>query len=274
EILANALDLKSEGRGEVFFVADHHVDVRCQFAIDLRRACLAADRLPQRVTVVEVIADDGAVLARCDHRFFRNFGLRLAQRAEDTAGMEPPRTFPAEDRVPVDLTRLQLAYSRVSTVVAAQCRTNSKPALGEVQAIASSHADAVILYPRDMRLVYAALEQQIFEQSSHRVVSQRSDDGGLQPEASPQSASDVVLSAALPHVELARCGNTQVAGVEPQHDFTEAHLVPLALVFRSDDDIVRTTRSLGHRNLPFQTLISRLRLCSSVKAVLRKCSPR
>ena len=126
----------------------------------------------------------------------------------------PARAFLAEDFVPVDLARLQLANCRVPTVGATQRCANSEAALSKVQSIARGPAHAVILRPYQVRLVHPALEHKIFEQPPHRVIGQCSHDGGLQPEASPQSASDVVFSAALPSTKATSGMYTFVPRIE------------------------------------------------------------
>src|SRR6185437_9489945 len=50
QLLAYAFDLKAQCSGEVLFIADHHVDILRELAIDLSRACLSANCLPQRVS--------------------------------------------------------------------------------------------------------------------------------------------------------------------------------------------------------------------------------
>src|ERR1035437_8776366 len=103
QVIADALDLESQRSSEVLFVANHDIDVRRQLAIDFGGARLPANRLPQRVAVVQVVADHGAVLARRHHRLLAHLGRRLTQRAEYSARMQPARAFPAKDLVPVDL---------------------------------------------------------------------------------------------------------------------------------------------------------------------------
>ena len=156
-------------------------------------------------------------------------GVGLAQRAEDAAGMQPARALLAEDLVPVDLARLQLAHRRVTAVAATQRRAYAKPALRKVQPVAHRAPDAVVLHPLHVRLVHAALQHQVFDQPAHGIIGQRGHHRRLQSEAPPQPARHVVLAAALPHLELARRGHPHIAGIEPQHHLAQAHQVPLAL---------------------------------------------
>ena len=57
----DAFDLEAQAGGEVLFVADHHVDVSREPAVDLAGAFEPADRFPEAGAVVEVVGDDGAV---------------------------------------------------------------------------------------------------------------------------------------------------------------------------------------------------------------------
>src|SRR5581483_3083275 len=94
--------------GEVLLVTDHHVDVRSQRAVHFLRLLFAADRLPQRLAVVQVVADDNAVLTCCLHGFQCDFRRALRKRAEDPTGVQPSRSALAEDRLPVDVAGLKL----------------------------------------------------------------------------------------------------------------------------------------------------------------------
>src|SRR3712207_8521075 len=53
---------------EVLLVPDHHVHKLGQLAVDFARACVAAYRAPERVSVVQVVGDERAVAARGLHR--------------------------------------------------------------------------------------------------------------------------------------------------------------------------------------------------------------
>src|SRR5205085_7146140 len=147
----------------------------------------------------------------------------------DAAGVEPPRPFAPEDRPPVDVARLELRDGGVAAVRAAQRGAQAEAALGEVQAVAHSAPDAIIFHPADVRLIDAALVDQVLNQSPYGIVRQRRDDGRVHPEAALEAARDVVLAAALPDLERARGVDASAAGVEPQQHLAEAHHVPTAL---------------------------------------------
>ena len=85
-----------------------------------------------------------------------------------------------------------------------------------------------------MRLVNAALIDQVLDETTDRVVSERRDDSRIEAEAALQTARDVVLASALPHAETSRRVYARVAGVEPQHHLAERDDVPTALRLRFD----------------------------------------
>src|SRR5215467_319935 len=78
---------------------------------------------------------------------------------------------------------------------------------------------------------YAALQHQVFDQTSHRVVRERRNHRRLHPERPAQAPRHVIFPAAFPHAKLARSMDADVAGIEAQHDFTEAHQIPAAPFF-------------------------------------------
>ncbi len=74
-------------------------------------------------------------------------------------------------------------------------------AFREVQPIAHLASDAVVVDPANVRLIDAALIDQVLDQTSHRIVSQRGNNRRVESEATFQSARDVVLAAAFPDAE-------------------------------------------------------------------------
>src|ERR1041385_6686904 len=112
-MLVLPFDFESERRGEIFFIADHHIDERREFAVNRDCSRLATDRLPQRLSIVEIVRDDRAVLARDLHRFTCDGRRRFRERTETPAGMKPARAFATEDLFPIDLTRPQLRNGSV-----------------------------------------------------------------------------------------------------------------------------------------------------------------
>ena len=99
-------------------------------------------------------------------------------------------------------------------------------------------ADAVVLDPAQVRQIDAPLQHQILDQPADRVVGQRGDDRGAQPEAAAQAARDVVLAAALPRGEAAGGVDAPLAGIEAQHHLAQAHLIETARSCRLDDEVL------------------------------------
>src|SRR5262249_32402542 len=159
--------------------------------INLGSLRLTADRLPQRVAIVQVIAGDHAMLTRRNQSLLRNLRRRLTESAEDASCMKPPSAFFTKYLVPVDLARLQLANRRVSAIRAAQSRPHAKPALGKVQPVARGATNAVILPPDHVRLIDATLVHQVLNQAPHRIVGERRNNRRLHPKTSTQTAADV-----------------------------------------------------------------------------------
>ncbi len=48
-------DFKTQRGSEVFFIADHNIDQRRQFAINFARAGLATNDLPERGSIIQVV---------------------------------------------------------------------------------------------------------------------------------------------------------------------------------------------------------------------------
>ena len=112
--LVGAVDLEAQAGGEVLLVADHDIDVAGERAVDLARAVLPADGLPEPGPVVEVVRDDGAVARGRSDRLLDDVGRGLGERGEDAAGVEPAHAERAEEVVPVDVAGLELRRGGVS----------------------------------------------------------------------------------------------------------------------------------------------------------------
>ena len=234
EVGVHPLHLDAERGGEVLLVADHHVHVLRDLSVHLLRPRLAADRLPQRRAVVEVVARHRAVRLRGLERLDRHLGGRLGERGENAAGVEPPHALLAEKPLPVDHARLELADRRQPAVGAAPRAAAAEAALDEVEPVADGPADAVVRRPDDVRDVHPALEHEVLHQTPDRIVGERGHRRRPHAEAAPEASHHVVLAAALPDLELARGVNASVAGVEPQHDLAERRGVPPAVSRRLD----------------------------------------
>ena len=86
-------------------------------------------------------------------------------------------------------------------VRAAEAARTPKSALGKVHPVADGASDAVIFDPFNVRLIDAALIDQVLHKPSDWIVGKRGHDRGVEAKASFQPARDVILSAAFPHFE-------------------------------------------------------------------------
>ena len=132
---------------------------------------------------------------------------------EDAAGVEPA-PLPSRRCVPVDVAGLELRHRGVAAVRAAQGRAHAVAARREVETVADGAAHAVVLGPAHMRLIDAALVDEVLHEAPHRVVDQGRHHGRVQAEAALEAAGDVVFAAALPHLERPRGVDPAFAGVE------------------------------------------------------------
>ena len=230
DVRVEALDLESEAGGEVLLVADHHVHVLRDLAVDLAGAFLAADRLPQGRTVVEVVAGHGAVFLGGLQRLDHDAGRGVGERGEDAARVEPAAAELAEDHVEVDVARFELGDRRVAAVGAAHRAADAVAAFREVQAVADLAPHAVIRNPLDEGDVHAALEHEILNETADRIIRERRDRARAEAEAAAESARHVVLAAAFPHIELAGGMDAARARIEAEHDLSEREDVVFARV--------------------------------------------
>jgi len=136
-----------------------------------------------------------------------------------------------EDPFPIDITLFQLRNSGVSPIRAAKRRADAETTLGKVHPVAHIAADTVVFCPFDVRLIDAALIDQILNETPDRVVRQRGDDGRVKPETAFEAACDVVFAAALPNLEGTRRVDALIARIEPEHYLTERNDVPFTIVF-------------------------------------------
>ena len=153
----------------------------------------------------------------------------VAEGGEDAAGVQPPDADLAEDVVPVEIAGFELAGGGVAAVGNADGAAHAEAPLGEIQAVAHRAADAVERRPFDEFGVHAALENKILEQAADVVVREGGGDRGLAAEAAAQAAGDIVFAAAFPRFEFAGAADAPLAGIKPEHDFTQREQVVLAL---------------------------------------------
>ncbi len=179
DVVVHALDLEAERGGEVLLVADHDIDVLGDLAVHFLRLVEAADGLPERGTVVEIVGDDGAVFVGGLDGLDREGGGGFGERGVDAAGVEPAHAEFAEDVIPVDVAGLELRGGGVAAVGIADRAADAEAALGEIQAVADVAADAVVLAPLDEIGGDAALHDEILDEMADLVVHEGGDDGGL-----------------------------------------------------------------------------------------------
>ena len=249
EVRIGALDLESEAGGEILLVSDHHVNIFGDLLVDLLRALLPADRLPEGRTVVEVVARDRAVFLRRLERLDHNLRRRIRERRENAAGMEPARPEFTEDVIKINIAFFQLGNRRVAAVRTADRAADAVAAFGEVESVPDRAPDSVIWNPADQRGVDAALHDEILDETPHRIVGKRRDHPRAETEASAQAARHVVFTAALPRRERARRVDSSGARIETEHDFTEGENVVLAFVGRFDFHFFYPFQKLNLKNI-------------------------
>src|SRR5262249_15328584 len=101
------------------------------------------------------------MLLRDLHSLVRDERRGFGQRAEDAAALTPPWARLAEDLLPIDVARAELRHGGVAAVRAAHRRARAEAPLGEVQPVAHGPSHAVIFHPLHVRLIDAALVDQV-----------------------------------------------------------------------------------------------------------------
>src|SRR5437899_203808 len=217
-----SLDLEAERGGEVFFIAEHHVDKRGERAIYFLRFRLSSDGFPERAAIIQIVRNDGSCAFGGLRRFSRHLRSCFRERAKNSPGMKPARAFLDKDLFPIDIPRLELGNRGVPAIRTSERSAHAKPTLGEIQPVADRASDAVVFDPADMAEIDAALKHQILDQASHGIVRERRDDRGVHAEAAAQAARHVVFATAFPGAEFARSGNARISRIEAQHHFAQA----------------------------------------------------
>src|SRR5438093_9342122 len=103
-----SLDLEAQSSGEVFFVAEHHVDKGSERAIYFLRFWFSSDGFPERAAIIQIIRDDGSRALGGLHCFSCYLRSCFRQRAKNPAGVKPARALFDKDCFPVDLAGLEL----------------------------------------------------------------------------------------------------------------------------------------------------------------------
>src|SRR5712691_5202338 len=233
-MLIHARHLVTERRREVFLVAKHDINLRCDSPVDFLGLSLAAKGLPQRGAVIQVIGNDGAVPPGSLHSFQSDFRGRRRQSAENAPRMEPARAMLSKNLIPINVTRLKLRNRSIPAIVTPQCRTHAETALRKIQTVARHPAHSIMFDPAHQRLVHAALVYEVLQKTPNGIIGECRSDRRVQAETALQSARDVVFPAPLAHVEGSRRGDAPLAGVEPHHDLAQTDHVPAALFLWPD----------------------------------------
>ena len=100
---------------------------------------------------------------------------------------------------------------------------------GNYKAITGKHLTSIEIVKNFDNLI-----NKVLNEPTDRIISQCRDDRCVKSEASFETSSNVIFTAALPHVEAARCMNTPISWIEPKHYFAEADNIPSTLFFWSD----------------------------------------
>src|SRR5262245_36854748 len=142
--------------------------------------------------------------------------------------MQPTHTAPAENGVPIKITRLELAGGGVAAVGNANGTTDAEPAFGEVESIADGAAYTIVWHPFDELGIHTPLQNKIFDETAYIILSEGRADRCLQSKTTAQSARDIVFAAAFPGFEFARSAYSAFTRIQAEHDFTEGKQVVLA----------------------------------------------
>ena len=142
--------------------------------------------------------------------------------------MEPAHALLPEKSFPVHIPGPQLTYGRKPAVCAAQRSAAPKAAFYEVKTVSHLAPDAVVLAPKDVARVNAALKHEILHKPTHGIVREGRDCSSLETKASPEAAHYIVFAAALPDFEITRRMDAPVARIEPEHDLAQRCRIPKA----------------------------------------------
>src|SRR5207249_1508429 len=99
-------------------------------------------------------------LDACNHQRRR----RVAERGEDAAGVEPADPELAEDVVPIEVARFELAGRGISAIGNPHCAAHAKAAFGEVEAVADDATDTIKRHPPDELGIDAPLQNEFLDE--------------------------------------------------------------------------------------------------------------
>ena len=233
QVLVVALNLQTKASGKVLFIADHDINILGDLLVHFLGLFLAADALPQRGTVIQVVRHHGAVLLGSLYCLQHHGSGILRQSGVNPAGVQPAHTQGAKNIIPIHIAGLQLRNGGVAPVRGADSAANAVAPLHKVQSVAHTAADAVKGHPADQGGIYPALEDQILQQVTHLILCKSSDHAGAHSKAAAQPAGHIILAAALPSTEGAGSLDPSLARVQAQHDLAQRNLVELTFFLGS-----------------------------------------
>src|SRR5258705_12650804 len=119
----------------------------------------------------------------------------------------------------------------MSAIRTAQSCPNTEASLGKVHSVADVAADAVIFQPFNVRLVHAALIDQVLNKPPHGIIGEGRHARSVQTEAPLKAASHIIFAASFPNFERPRRMDPFIARIEAKHYLTETNNVPFAIIF-------------------------------------------
>jgi hypothetical protein len=127
--------------------------------------------------------------------------------------VKPSRPLATEYLFPINRARAQLRDRRVTSIRATNRAANTESAFGEIHSISNHAAHAVVPDPRDVRLIDAALIDQVLNKPADGIVRKRRYYCRVQAEASLQPSRNVVLAATFPNLKGSSGVNAPLARV-------------------------------------------------------------
>ena len=210
----------AESELQVFLVADEHVHVLDDALDHGLRLRAAAPDVPELRAIVEVERRDRTCRVCRLHPLDDEFTRGVRQRREDAAAVKPLHAT-REDRVPVDVARLELRSGFVRAVVEHDGRADAMPAI----AVDGPHVrpiHAIVLEPHIERL-HTHRAHALRDEVTDGIVDHRADDAGLEPERIREVRRAVELAAAHVNRALGRLPKRNQARVEAMDEGAERY---------------------------------------------------
>src|SRR6266481_3166655 len=123
------------------------------------------------MTIIQIVRHNRPMLARGLDCLQNQLWGRVTQRRKYSARVQPADSDFPEDMFPIKIARFELACSRVSAIGNPDRAPHNKCALGKTEASANRTPPAVEGNPLDKSRVHTALQDEIFNQTAHLVVS-------------------------------------------------------------------------------------------------------